>query len=64
MTKPPDLVREVAHLAGATLDAAAEEWEERAAIREYLGNLDRHDAEELAASDAVVVLRRRAGRLL
>lgn len=64
MTKPPDLVREVAHLSGATLDAAAEEWDERAAIREYLGDLDRHDAEELAASDAVVVLRRRAGRLL
>ena len=64
MTKPPDLVREVAHLSGATLEAAAEEWEERAAIREYLGDIDRPDAEELAASDAVVVLRRRAGRLL
>jgi len=64
VTKPPDLVREVAHLSGATLEAAAEEWDERAAIREYLGDIDRFDAEELAASDAVVVLRRRAGRLL
>jgi hypothetical protein len=54
----------VAHLSGSSLDAAAEEWDERAAIREYLGALDRHDAEELAASDAVTVLRRRAGRLL
>jgi hypothetical protein len=64
VTRHPDLVREVAHLSGAALDASLEEWEERAAIREYLGDLDRADAEELAATDAVVVLRRRAGRLL
>ena len=56
--------REVAHLAGVSLEAAREELEERAAIREYLGELDRPDAEDLAASDAVAVLRRRAGRLL
>lgn len=41
---------------GVNLDLLLEEWAERAAIREYLGEIPRAEAERLAVVDACEAL--------
>jgi hypothetical protein len=49
--------RELADLAGVDVSDVLDEWEERAAVREYLGETSRDEANRLAMADVIERLR-------